>query len=235
MKRLGLFLASVLTLAPLAAQASPWYLGAAAGSSNAPSQFVTADARIFPEIQVPGFDGTQQGLFLDTSSNAPSSNKTSAAGYDVFVGYHWNSNWAWEAHYFDMGSATSDHTLQGVGTCNVPNCLPALITATEHVSAKTDGFSFNAVGTAPLNGSWSGFATFGAAHVSTNVTTSVVTASISDDATKWAATYGIGVQLNAGTHWSFRFGWQQFHDVGDSSYAGTGSVNYVFLSALCSL
>lgn len=223
-----------LLLPTLTSAAGPWYFGASAGSADYGSQFFSPDALIIQNAATPGFDGTQSGLFQ--APNAPLVS-ASSTGYDLFAGYRLSAYWALEAHYLDMGSAESDQTLAGFAKCTAPTCAAARVTDTLRVSAKTDGFMASVVGSYPITGSWSAFATAGLLSASTTVTTSVASLSSSRKGSKNVLDLGAGVQYGMGSDWALRLSWQQLRVVGTSvsSSSGSGNVNFTFLSVLYSL
>jgi OOP family OmpA-OmpF porin len=134
------------------------------------------------------------------NSTVTSSNPT---GWGVFVGHEFNSNFALEGEYLNLGEIKA-------GTS----------------SAKSTGVSLSGVGSIPFNQNFSLFGKLGYAMI----TGKPGGAYIGNEKKSKATTYGVGAQFNLNPSVGIRLGWDKykFNDSGLNGDASLTSVGVLF-------
>lgn len=150
--------------------------------------------------------GFYAGVTLGRSSTGtPYSNATLTKSTDtvlgVLGGYQFTKNWGAEAQYTGAGKFSG----------NIPGGT---------FTGKSDALSLAAVGTLPLNDSFSLYGKLGFASVKTTLTTSP--ASANTGASRTAATFGLGAQYNVTPAIGIRFGWDRYA----AAVTGVGTSKY---------
>ena len=187
------------------AQDQGWYMGGGIGQSKANNI------------------GSCSDIFDSVNS---CSIKTTDTGWKLFAGYQVNQHVAFEASYVDLGTfAISGSGLIG-GSAGVFNASG---------SDKPTGFSFDAVGTWPINAqfgligrigffAWSLDATANASNGGTSV-------SASDKPTGTSVDFGVGVKYDFDKNLGVRAEFQRFASIGNDT-TGKSDVDLVSASVV---
>lgn len=158
----------------------------------APSFAVADDMHMYVGVRAgQAKSNIEPGTF--NNSTGSSSNPT---GWGVLIGHSFNSNFAAEAEYLNLGEIKS-----GSNTTD------------------STGFSLSGVGTFPIN---EGFSLFGKAGYAM-ITGKPGGSYTGSDAKSDAFTYGVGVQANLSPTISVRLGWDKYK-FNDSSLSGNASL-----------
>ena len=233
MKRLGLFLASILALVPAVAQANDWYVAADAGQAHFGDLSSQADGALSSQVGGTAVKGPQ----LSQPSQSLSADDSA---YRLTGGYRFDPYWSLEASYTDLGRAEATGTISPLPVCGVV----CQLSIAYDFSFKVRGFSLAGVGTLPLGERWSLFARLSTFHYSvtedlTTVATStgstpnrvIGTVSTENTATGWKAAWGAGANYALSSGWALRVGFDQYHSLGDSSTT-QGGVNLYTLGVV---
>lgn len=134
------------------------------------------------------------------NSTVTSSNPT---GWGVFVGYEFDSNYAIEGEYLNLGEIKAGDS-----------------------TAKSTGVSLSGVGSIPLNQNFSLFGKLGFAMI----TGEPGGAYVGDKNKSQAWTYGLGAQFNFNSSVAMRLGWDKykFNDSGLNGDASLTSIGALF-------
>jgi len=186
MRYASMVMAFALISSPALAQDKGFYIGVGIGQSDA------KDA----------CDGLPAGVSCDDSDTS-----TKFIG-----GYQFNSNFAVEVGYADLGKAEASQA--GVGS----------------VSAEATGFEFMAVGIAPLNPKWSLYGKAGLFAWDLDIKDSTGGGNLSESGTE--LTYGFGVGWNITKNFTLRAEYQVYSDIGDENTTGQTDVNVIGASVL---
>lgn len=157
--------------------------------------------------------GTIPGFTNDISDND--------TGYRVNLGYQFNRIWALEVGYVDLGKTRQVSTGPG-----------GSFTA----ERKARGFVIDGTAMLPFTDTFSGFLRLGTidGHVQENDTSvgSITVPSSNTTSDDWRATYGVGLDWRVADHVSLRLGWDQYHQLGNSSNVGENNVNLTSLGVV---
>lgn len=151
-----------------------------------------------------GLRGGQAKTNIENNTfNNSTLTSTNPTGWGVFIGHDFNSNFAFEAEYLNLGEIKA-------GTS----------------SAKSTGFSLSGVGSIPLNQNFSLFGKLGFAMITGSPGGSYT----GNDMKSRALTYGLGGQFNLGSSVGIRLGWDKykFNDTGLNGNASLTSVGALF-------
>lgn len=195
---LAVLIVSAAAASPAWADDSGWYVGAALGQSH------------------------YSGGTLDVSAPAGwnVSRSDTATAYRLAGGYRFDAYWSAEAFYADLGRVTLDASNPH------PILIPDVGTAyQDRVDAK--GLGIEGEGRYPFNEQWAVYARLGAfdGRVHFQAESNGFVSPVDVSATQWRASYGIGVEWDFNPRWSATLGWDQFHQLGDSSTTGEYNVN----------
>ena len=141
-------------------------------------------------------------------------------GFKIGLGVKLNQNFALEAGWNDLGTATYKAT---VGTVNLKE------------DVKASGFSIAALALLPLNRQFTLFGKFGTINAKVEETATatgpggVGFANASD--TSWAPVYGVGVMFHLNDRFGIRAEYEKFHNLGDPNTTGEGDVTLVSVGA----
>lgn len=123
---------------------------------------------------------------------------TDTAG-GILAGYQFTRNWGAEAFYTGVGKSTAQD-----------------IARTANINSKADAFGVVGTGTLPLSDAFSLYGKLGYASVKTTVSCTAVVGGAAcgalgpSNATRGAATYGLGGVYNATSNIGIRLGWDRF-------------------------
>ena len=176
---------ALMSAAPLAFADAGFYMGAGVGQTS----FDVGDTA-----------GT--GINVDDSDT----------GFKIYGGYKFNPNFAVEAGYADIGSATMD--------------FPGFFNAEVEASA----LFVDAVGSLPLNEQFSVFGRVGLAMTNTELTVNVPglgSETLDDDEAE--IKFGLGAQFSFSKNVALRGEWERYVDVGGDN-TGEGDVDVIGLS-----
>lgn len=151
-----------------------------------------------------GLRGGQAKTSIENNSfNNSTVTSSNPSGWGVFVGHDFNSNFALEGEYLNLGEIKAGAS-----------------------SAKSTGVSFSGVGSMPLNPNFSLFGKLGVAMI----TGKPGGAYVGNEKTSKAMTYGLGAQFNLDSSVGIRLGWDKykFNDSGLNGDASLTSVGVLF-------
>lgn len=142
-------------------------------------------------------------------SQQSSITKDNQDAYMLFLGYQFNSKWAIEGGYVDLGSTSYSGNVSGLA----------------NLSSKSNATSFNAVRTWNVsdsfgNNAFSFLAKFGVAQVKSSASGSATIPTIfsaSDSYTKRGITVGVGAKYDFDQNWALRIDADSF-DTGQYAY-----------------
>ncbi|MGH8396725.1 MAG: outer membrane protein [Gammaproteobacteria bacterium] len=157
------------------------------------------------------------------NGNVPlNSSFTNSTGYRFTYGYQINSNWGIEVSYVDLGESDFTISQSGSGGAGYQS-----ITG----DTRARGWGLSGVGTYPIDDQWSLFARVGAidarVSLSNDTNTSLGTLTLSNTSTDWRAMFGAGISWSFAEDWTARLGWDQYHQLGDSSFTSQVTVNFI--------
>lgn len=204
-----------LPCGPVLAQAEGWYIGAGAGQSKAGNAGSCSDLN---GVFLPGFDCTSN----DTST-----------GWKLFAGYQFNPYLALEGGYVDLGN----FKISASGNFAGPPLPPGPGTASG--SDKASGFSFDAVGTLPINEQFGLIGRLGLfawtldASATASQTNAVPTlsATSSDKPSGTSLDYGVGVKYDFNSVAAVRAEYQRFKNIGNDN-TGKSDIDLISASLL---
>lgn len=151
-----------------------------------------------------GLRGGQAKTNIDNNTfNNSTVTSSDPTGWGVFVGHDFNSNFALEGEYLNLGEIKAGAS-----------------------SAKSTGVSLSGVGSIPFNQYFSLFGKLGIAMI----TGKPGGAYVGNEATSKAWTYGLGAQFNLNPSVGIRLGWDKykFNDSGLNGDASFTSVGVLF-------
>ena len=140
--------------------------------------------------------------------------KSSDTVFGVLAGYQFTKNWGAEAFYTGAGKWTAQDT---AGLANV--------------NGKADTWGVVGTGTLPLSDAFSLYGKLGYASTKTTVSCSVIIGGAAcgnagpSNATRGAATYGLGAIYNVTPAVGIRFGWDRYGAAVTNSVNGGGAKN----------
>jgi len=189
-------LALLLSAAAAHAADPDWYLGLGAGYARV--KFYTADF-------------SSGGLATD-------SKKEFDSGYKIFVGYHFNRNWALEGAYANLGNFQYRYdNILGTG-------------ASERDDYKVTGFSLSLLPIVPFGNTFSIYGRLGVFSSTARRTISTGTnTGFSAQASEISALTGFGMQLRLDGETGVRLEYENYGRVGSTS-GGVGRANAEMLS-----
>lgn len=177
---------ALLAASPLAFADAGFYLGAGAGQTS--------------------FDvGDTSGIAVNVDD--------SDTGFKLYGGYKFNDNFALEAGYADIGSATMDFT--GLGF---------------NAEVEATALFVDAVATLPLSPQFAVFGRAGVAMTNTELTVNVPgfgSSTVDDDEAEFK--FGLGGQFSFSKAVALRAEWERYVDVGGDN-TGEGDVDVVGVS-----
>ena len=193
--------------APACAQTQGWYIGGGIGQSKANNAGGCSD---LSGVFDPGFSCTSN----DTST-----------GWRLFAGYQLNDHFALEGGYVDLG----DFKISANGTV-------LLNPATASGSDKASGFSFDVVGTLPINEQFGLLGRIGVFAWTLDASATATrsggipnpTVSVSDKPTGTSLDFGVGVKYDFYKDLGVRAEYQRFQSVGNDN---TGKSDIDLISA----
>ncbi|HEX7966482.1 MAG TPA: outer membrane beta-barrel protein [Gammaproteobacteria bacterium] len=162
--------------------------------------------------------GGSRATTIPGFTNDVSDNDT---GWRMNLGYQFNRVWALELGYVNLG--TTRLTATGPGGSFTSE-------------RKARGFVIDGTAMMPFTDTFSGFLRLGTidGHVQENDTSvgTITVPSSSTSSDDWRATYGVGLDWRVADHLSLRLGWDQYHQLGNSSNVGENNVNFTSLGVL---
>lgn len=181
-----------------------WYIGAGAGQSS-----------------IKDFDDACDFLSNDLSVPVSSCDDEDTA-WKAFAGYQFNSNWAFEAGYLDLGEGSLK---TGV-----------VAGASAKATWEADGFNFMAVGSYPINDMFSLSAKAGGFWWESDLKVSgsdgVNPISYSDDDGKVDFGYGLGGRVDFNKNLAARIEWEKYLNVGGDEHTGESDVDVISASIM---
>ena len=207
--------ASCLAAVPVLAADSGFYFGVVGGQADyefdrpaplivgSPSPLLPPAAAIAPILSVPRFSSP---VFLPAGW-LPIEDGDDATAWGVTAGYRIMRYVAVELTYLDLGKLE-----QSVPIFAVPPFQPSEI----RQELRTTGPALSAIGTLPIGAGFSLYARAGVLFAQMQAKTS--TAGFSDDTafSSQNALWGAGAQYDWGDHWSVRFDFQRFENLGEN-------------------
>jgi len=187
------------------------YIGAGFGQAKA------KDAGNCSDFSGPGLFNPGYSCSIDDTDTS----------FDLFLGYAITPNISAELGYVDLGKYTLDASGTVFGT-STPVALNGDI--------KAKGWTMSAVGTLPLQPSFSLLGRFGFfiwnVDISVNASSGSLSGSASDSASGTDPLFGIGAQWNVNKNLGLRGEWTHYVDVGDENTTGQSDVDNLSISVL---
>jgi len=187
------------------------YIGAGFGQAKA------KDAGNCSDFSGPGLFNPGYSCSIDDTDTS----------FDLFLGYAITPNISAELGYVDLGKYTLDASGTVFGT-STPVALNGDI--------KAKGWTMSAVGTLPLQPSFSLLGRFGFfiwnVDISVNASSGSLSGSASDSASGTDPLFGIGAQWNVNKNLGLRGEWTHYMDVGDENTTGQSDVDNLSISVL---
>jgi OOP family OmpA-OmpF porin len=147
--------------------------------------------------------------------------------FNLFLGYAFSPNLSAELGYVDLGKYTIDASGTVFGTATP-------VTVNGDIKAK--GWTLSAVGTLPIQPSFSLLGRFGFfiwdVDISANASSGALSGSASDSASGTDPFFGIGAQWNVNKQLGVRGEWAHYMDVGDENTTGQSDVDNLSISIL---
>jgi OmpA-OmpF porin, OOP family len=141
-------------------------------------------------------------------------------GFKVGLGFKVHPNFAIEAGWNDLGTATYKAT---VGSLNLKEDI------------KASGFSVAALALVPLNRQFTLFGKFGTINAKVEASASATgpggAAFVSESDTSWAPLYGVGLMFRVNEKFAIRGEYEKFHNLGDPNTTGEGDVTLLSIGA----
>ena len=145
--------------------------------------------------------------------------------FNLFLGYAFSPNLSAELGYVDLGKYTIDASGTVLGT-------PVSVNG----DIKAKGWTLSAVGTLPIQPSFSLLGRFGFfiwdVDISANASSGALSGSASDSASGTDPFFGIGAQWNVNKQLGVRGEWAHYMDVGDENTTGQSDVDNLSISIL---
>ncbi len=136
----------------------------------------------------------------------------SDTGFKVFGGYSFNSNFAVELSYFDLGEVSGRENFPPFGTVSF--------------DVGVSGLNASAVGRLPLSDTFALFGKLGFASYDLDASVNVAGfGSGSDSSSETDMTYGVGGSLSFAGQWEVRVEWEAINvDGGDANMLSVGAL-----------
>lgn len=151
------------------------------------------------------------------ATNLSSNLDNKGTAYKLLAGYQYNQYFGIEGGYIDLGKAKYSATATE---------------GTARADVKATGWAISAVGTLPINDSFSVFAKLGTIRAKVEATASVSVPALgtfegSADATNWKTTYGVGATYNFNKQIGLRAEYERFQKLGDDNNTGKSNVDLI--------
>lgn len=163
--------------------------------------------------------GSRKNQVGTSTANSTTHFSDNDTGWRLNLGYQFNAWLSGELSYVDFGSVNDSIDFSSPSNSSFQS------------TRKARAYGVAAVGSIPFGDSgWYGFLRLGTVdgHVQTNNTSIGFLPAPSSDTSSndWRAYYGVGVGWQFDQHWALRFGWDQYHNLGNENTGGETNINF---------